>query len=64
MKIALPHKYFERNHFARLKNQAKNIFFIIEDTIIHKYNTNQSIRFYFNQKMPSTQSSIGMAEGI
>jgi hypothetical protein len=51
-------------HFARLKNQAKNIFFIIEDTMIHKYNTNESIRFLFNQKMPSTQSSIGMAEGI
>jgi hypothetical protein len=33
--------------------------------MIHKYNTNQSIRFYYNKKMPSTQfQNIGMVEGI
>jgi hypothetical protein len=34
--------------------------------MIHKYNTNQSIRFLLEpKKMPSTQSrNIGMVEGI
>jgi hypothetical protein len=48
--------YFEKTHLRLKKSESYKIFFSLNRVLmIHKYNTNQSIRFYYTKKMPSTQ---------
>jgi hypothetical protein len=65
MKNSLPQQIIFGKPICEIKkSERKNIFSLNRVLMIHKYNTNQSIRFYY-KKMPSTQfQNIGMVEGI
>jgi hypothetical protein len=51
-KIALPQQIILGKPICEIKKSEslKNIFSLNRVLMIHKYNTNQSIRFYYNKK--------------